>query len=110
MQFWPKPDVAYDIQVYFMDPGSLAADADVSVVDGQAIVYFAAAQRFLLDGDSISAQNQMQLFERRIGMLAGLQSSGEAIALDADAQFNDDRFSELGIPRYDFSTGRAPGI
>jgi hypothetical protein len=110
MQFFPLPDQAYDIQVYFMDRGALAADEDISVIDGQAIVFYATAQRFLIDGDQASHANQMQKFERRIGLLSGLQASGEAIAIDADAVFTDDRFDELGVPRYDFTTGRGPGI
>ena len=99
IQIWPIPDKAYVIRVqYAIAPTWLgqsqttgtAVDQMVLPIDGQAIIYNAVANLFAQDGDDYQASRYEKKFDLRIRALRARESSGEAVARDKEATYDND--------------------
>ncbi len=110
INIWPPADKAYEIKFSGYPNPQLVNDSDVSCVDARLIILWGAACYLDTLQDFQLAQIQRQKFEARVKSLHAWQQTGESIAIDSEATFDDARFDFGAIPRYDFSTGRAAGI
>ena len=99
LELWPTPDaprvcrIVYDVSPEWEIPGSTATAIDLdgrySVVDGLAIVYLVAAERFALEGDDYMEGRYTSRASQRISELRARAQTGEAIEVDPTITYRD---------------------
>jgi hypothetical protein len=99
LELWPTPDtprvcrIVYDVSPEWETPGTTLTastlDAMYSVVDGLAIVYLVAAERFALEGDDYMEGRYTSRVSQRISELRARAQTGEAIEVDPTITYRD---------------------
>ncbi len=75
IETYPRADIAYDLKIDHTVNPEFATDADVSVVDAEAILLWAQADAFDFQGDERLADIARGKFEARIDKLIRWQSN-----------------------------------
>lgn len=74
IEVWPRPDQEYELKIDHTINPDLAADGTISAVDGEAIILWAMADVYDMQGDENLAEKARAKFEQRIRRLIGWQS------------------------------------
>ena len=112
LKFWPIPDKRYVIHVeYVISPTwsyhqqtlTLAQiDQIPSSVDAEAIINLVCADLYAQQGDDFQVQRYEAKAAERIQIIRGWQSTGERVAIDQTATFDDgEEQLERVLPRWD---------
>lgn len=99
---WPYTDKEYPLRVEFMRPMNLPTDDSMSVVDGQLVIYAAAALLAEKQGDTELKDSMWNLYHDRLTQLRGWQSAGTRFPMNSEADLAEGEFTiENILPSWD---------
>lgn len=109
IRLWPASDKPYKIRVRYRRPVNLPTADSVSIVDAQAIVYWAAAMALDLE-DPQAATKMHKRAEDRIKKLRGFHQGNLDVQLNPDADMAEDEHLTVERPRWDTRPTIRPGM
>jgi hypothetical protein len=109
IRLWPASDKPYKIRVRYRRPANLPTPASMSIVDGLAIVYRAAAMAMDLE-DPLMAKKLEARAAMRIAKLRGFHQGNLDIQLNPDADMGEDEHLTVERPRWDTRPTIRPGM
>lgn len=101
IELWPLPDIAYELKIDHTVSPDLLDDADVTIVDAEAVILWAIADSYDFQGDLTLAKIARQKFEARIAKLKALQHTGESFRRGGLDELELSRANQEPRPNYD---------
>ncbi len=101
LRLHPYSDKAYKLRARHLLRVTFTDEITASVVDAQAIIYFAAAMSWDALGERGSFDTYMGLYQSRIRQLMAWQTTGDAVAIANDASFDEVDEAMAQLPNWD---------
>jgi hypothetical protein len=102
IELFPTSDKAYPLRIDYLARATMSNAGDVSIVDGQLIIFAAASMISQQSGDPIQAKYYEVLYGDRRNALMGWQSEGTRFAMATEADLGEDEFAREDLfPSWD---------
>lgn len=105
VQIWPYTDQAYKLRLSYTIIKQFLADTQTTPCDALLVIYFAAFLVANAQGDQAASQAETfsNMYRDRMQDLRAWQNTGEKVAIDNSAAFDEDEMFEDRLPQWDRS-------